>query len=45
MTEDVTAVLINSPNNPSGVVYTEETLKTLAKFCAEKGSSTVTISM
>ena len=37
VTEDVTAVLINSPNNPSGVVYTEETLKTLAEILRRKG--------
>ncbi len=30
------AVLINSPNNPSGVVYTEETIKKLAKILVEK---------
>ncbi|MCB1460111.1 MAG: pyridoxal phosphate-dependent aminotransferase [Nitratireductor sp.] len=27
------AVLINSPNNPTGAVYTRETLETLADFC------------
>ena len=32
MTENVTAVLINSPNNPSGALYTEETLEKLAAF-------------
>ena len=30
------AVLINSPNNPSGVVYTAETLKRLAALLTEK---------
>lgn len=30
------AVLINSPNNPSGVVYTEETIKKLAAILKEK---------
>jgi aspartate aminotransferase len=29
-------VLINSPNNPSGVVYSEETLKALAEIMEEK---------
>lgn len=32
MTGNVTAVLINSPNNPSGALYTEETLEKLAAF-------------
>lgn len=31
------AVIINSPNNPSGVVYTESTLKALADLLREKG--------
>lgn len=31
ITEKTRAVIINSPNNPSGVVYSEETIK---KFCA-----------
>jgi len=30
------AVLINSPNNPTGVVYSEETLKDMAKVIKEK---------
>ncbi len=30
LTEDVAAVLINSPNNPSGTVYSTETVRTLA---------------
>lgn len=32
----VTAVLINSPNNPSGVVYSEETIRTLAEILNRK---------
>ncbi len=32
----VNAVLINSPNNPSGAVYSEETLKKLAKILEAK---------
>lgn len=32
----VMAVLINTPNNPSGVVYSEETLKKLASYLYEK---------
>lgn len=35
MNERVTAVLINSPNNPSGVVYSEETLSRLADVLRE----------
>ena len=31
LTEDVSAVLINSPNNPSGIVYSAETLQDLAE--------------
>ena len=30
------AVIVNSPNNPSGVVYTEETIRTLTTLLAEK---------
>lgn len=33
---DVAAVLINTPNNPSGVVYTEATLRRLAALLEEK---------
>lgn len=36
VTEDVTAVLINTPNNPSGIVYTTETVKRLAAVLKEK---------
>ncbi len=31
------ALILNSPNNPSGVVYTRETLKALGALLAEKG--------
>ena len=37
LTEHTQAVIINSPNNPSGVVYTEETLKALAQLLTRKG--------
>ena len=30
------AIIINSPNNPSGVVYSEDTIKKLAKILEEK---------
>ncbi|MCQ2494338.1 MAG: pyridoxal phosphate-dependent aminotransferase [Lachnospiraceae bacterium] len=36
MTEKVMAVMINTPNNPTGVVYSEETLKKLADLMTEK---------
>ena len=36
LTPEVSAVLINSPNNPSGTVYSEETLKKLAGILTEK---------
>lgn len=36
LTEKVTAVLINTPNNPSGVVYARETLERLADILREK---------
>lgn len=34
--EKTKAVIINSPNNPSGVVYTEETIKKLCAFLEAK---------
>ena len=34
--EKVAAVLINSPNNPSGVVYSTETIKKLADLLRKK---------
>lgn len=36
LNEKVMAVLINSPNNPSGVVYSEETIERLAAILREK---------
>ena len=36
LTADVTAILINSPNNPSGVVYTKKTLERMAEVLHEK---------
>lgn len=36
LTEKVMAVLINTPNNPSGVVYSRETLKRLADLLRDK---------
>ncbi len=39
LTEKTAAVIINSPNNPSGVVYTRETLEALAALLREKGQA------
>ena len=36
LTENVMAVLINTPNNPSGVVYSQETLEKLAQVMEAK---------
>lgn len=36
LTENTAAVIINSPNNPSGTVYTEATLRQLAQLLQEK---------
>ena len=38
LSENVTAVLINTPNNPSGIVYSAETLKTLARILTERSA-------
>lgn len=38
LTNDVTAVLINTPNNPSGIVYTTETVKELARIMEKKAA-------
>ena len=36
LTENTVAVILNSPNNPSGVVYTRETLEKLGQLLTEK---------
>ena len=36
VTDKTKAILINSPNNPSGVVYTNELIEKLATFCEER---------
>lgn len=36
--EKTAAVLVNSPNNPSGVVYSEETIVRLARILTEKSA-------
>ena len=36
LTDKVKAVLINSPNNPTGIVYSEETVKRLADILSAK---------
>ena len=38
LTEHTQAVILNSPNNPSGVVYSEETLHTLANLLRSKSA-------
>ncbi len=38
LTPHTKAVIINSPNNPSGAVYSEATIKTLAQILTEKSS-------
>ncbi|MBQ4564630.1 MAG: pyridoxal phosphate-dependent aminotransferase [Lachnospiraceae bacterium] len=38
LTENVMAVLINTPSNPSGVVYSEETLSRLAQALTKKST-------
>lgn len=40
ISEHTKAVLINSPNNPSGAVYSEETIKRLAKLLETKQEET-----
>lgn len=36
MNEKVMAILVNTPNNPSGAVYSEETIKKLAAYLSDK---------
>lgn len=36
LTEKVTAVLVNTPNNPSGIVYSTETIQKLAEIMERK---------
>lgn len=36
LTPNVKAVLVNSPNNPTGIVYSEETIKKLSSILKEK---------
>ena len=37
ITDKTKAVIINSPSNPAGVVYSEEELKAIAEVCTSKG--------
>ena len=39
ITEKTRAVILNSPNNPSGVVYTEETVRGVCRVLAEKSAA------
>ena len=36
ITENTQAIILNSPNNPSGVVYTPETIKALGRILSDK---------
>ncbi len=36
ITDKTKAIILNSPNNPSGVVYTEDKIKAVAKILSEK---------
>lgn len=36
ITENTRAVIINSPNNPTGVIYSEETIKSIAEILNKK---------
>ena len=36
LTEKVMAVLINTPNNPSGMVYSTQTMQEMARIMREK---------
>lgn len=38
LTPNTVAVIVNSPNNPAGTVYTEETLRVLAQLLTEKSA-------
>ncbi len=38
ITKNTKAIIINSPNNPCGVVYTEETIKKLAELLREESA-------
>ena len=38
LTPNTAAVIVNSPNNPAGTVYTEETLRTLADLLTKKSA-------
>ncbi len=38
LSENTVAVIVNSPNNPSGVVYSEETLRALAALLEKKAA-------
>jgi len=37
ITDKTKCLILNSPNNPTGAVYSEEEIKAIAKVCEEKG--------
>lgn len=39
LTPETAAVLVNSPNNPSGIVYSTETIRRLAEILTEKSAA------
>ena len=39
ITEKTKVLLINSPNNPTGQIYSEESLKTVGEILAQKGKA------
>ena len=41
-TKNTKAIILNSPSNPSGAIYTEETLKNLALFLVDKDVVVIT---
>src|SRR3989338_2194054 len=41
-TKNTKAIILNSPSNPSGAIYTEETLKNLATFLVDKDVVVIT---
>ena len=38
LTENTVAIIVNAPNNPSGTVYTEQTLRSLAELLTRKSA-------
>lgn len=45
VTDRTVAIMINSPSNPTGVVYPEATIRALVELCVEKGLLLITDEM